>query len=98
MQTKSIIQFNGTEEQLQAGCIGNGYTGFVNNGIMPNSEEPVPQTINEFLSIILKTVSPYQFITNATFYWEKRLGVDNYNRAEMEQAMKKALTINVITE
>lgn len=99
MQTKSIIQFNGTEEQLYAGCVGNGYTGFVNNGMFMNSsDEPVPQTVNEFLSIKLKETSPYQFITNATEYWEKRLGVDAYNKTEMATAMKAALSIEVITE
>lgn len=96
MQTKSIIQFNGTQEELEAGCIGNGYTGFTQNP--ENPMEQIPQSINEFLSVILKTMSPYQFITNATFYWEKKLGVDNYNRIEMEMAMKEALTISVITE
>lgn len=96
MQTKSIIQFNGTEEQLQAGCIGNGYTGFIQDPEKPM--EQIPQTFEEFLSYKLRDTSPYQFILNATIYWERRLGVDNYNRAEMEQAMKDALTINVITE
>ena len=100
MQTKSIIEFNGTDEQLQAGCIGNGYTGFTfSNFPVPESfVGAVPQTVNEFLSYTLRNVSPYQFINNATDYWEKRLGVDNYNKAEMSEAMKAALTINVITE
>lgn len=103
MQTKSIIQFNGTEEQLYAGCVGNGYTGFVGNvntGFIGNNPmlEPAPQTMNEFLSLRLRDISPYQFIVNATIYWERKLGTEAYNRAEMEQAMKDALTITVITE
>ena len=99
--------FNGTDEQILAGAVENGYTGFKpkvpsDEIIAPNPEEPTapvepePETLDEFMCRILMTVSPNDFIRIATNGLQGKLGSENYDAQAMTDAMLNLITIEPV--
>lgn len=96
--TSYKITFSGTDEQLLAGAIENGYTGFkpvpYKEITLPEDiTPPEPETVDEFMCRILMTVSPNTFIHIAVTGLQNKKGSENYNGQAMGDAMLGLLSI-----
>lgn len=101
--TAYTFTFSGTEEQLLAGAIENGYTGFKpidSNVLLIPGEmpEPEPETIDEFMCRIFMSVSPTEFIRIATIGLQMKKGTENYDAQAMTDAMINLISISPIVE
>lgn len=94
--------FTGTDEEILAGAVENGYTGFKpidpNVLFIPGEMAPEEETLDEFMCRILMTVSPTEFIRIATIGLQMKKGTENYDAQAMTDAMINLISISPVVE